>query len=79
MIVAEHDVQRLPPGNLLDTAHLPHQFWTPIIAALEAQGFEPWAMWAWLESPTSFLTGETPLTSSARTPVAFGWPSTATC
>ncbi len=60
MIVVEHDGERLVPANLLDPAHQPDEFWSPIIAALEEQGFEPWAIWAWIDAPTSFLTGEIP-------------------
>lgn len=60
LIVVEHDGRRLIPACLLTAEHEPDGFWESTIAALSETGATAWNIWAWIDSPTGWLSGEIP-------------------
>ena len=48
------------PAVLLDDAFDTNPAWQPVIAALAGIGLDPWAIWAWIATPTGWLDDQTP-------------------
>ncbi len=60
IVVVDQAGHQLIPASLLDRDHEPDAFWEPIIEALRDRSVEPWGIWAWIDAPSSFLSGEIP-------------------
>ena len=48
------------PASLLDSAFDPIKAWEPVLAALDEAEPSDWGKWAWIDSPSSLLSGEVP-------------------
>ena len=55
-----HEGRTLIPAFQLTQEGEPRPELQPIIAALTGSGVRDWALWSWLTSPSSFLTGQVP-------------------
>jgi hypothetical protein len=55
-----HNGRTLIPAFQLDDRGEPRPELQPLLAALQGAGVRGWALWTWLTSPTSLLSGEVP-------------------
>ena len=55
-----HNGRTLIPAFQLDDRGEPRQELQPLLAALQGAGVRGWALWTWLTSPTSLLSGAVP-------------------
>ena len=55
-----HNGRTLIPAFQLDDRGEPRPELQPLLAALQSAGVQGWALWTWLTSPTSLLSGAVP-------------------
>jgi len=60
LFAVSHTGGTLIPAFQLDERGEPRTELQPILAALRNAGIDGWALWTWLTSPTSLLSGEIP-------------------
>lgn len=60
LFTVSHGGRALIPGFQIDDNGKPRPELQPILRALAAADLREWALWTWLTSPTSLLSGEIP-------------------
>ncbi len=60
VFIVTHNGRTLIPAFQLDDRGEPRPELQPLLAALQGSGVQGWALWTWLTSPTSLLSGAVP-------------------